>query len=100
MSDSPILEVPEPQPAEVIPSQLVFPARAVIRTILQWLLGAAFAWMARVWGLDLTPYSSQIIDAATAFIALVFAAFFAWLMTRPKIAALLHGTFLAPTPKG
>ena len=94
------------EPGEVpvspdIPSQVAFPARAVLRTVVQALVGALGAWLARVVGYELDPaMSAGLVDLITALVWIGVTALAAWVMSRPGVARLLRPTVLAPEPPG
>ena len=83
-----------------VPTQIAFPLRAILRTIVQNLVGLLLAWLARN-GFEFTDpqAAGYIVDFVTAVVWIVGTAITTWVMTRPAVAALLARTFLSPVPR-
>ena len=84
------------------PTQITFPLRTMLRTLIQVLVGAAGAWAVRVLGVTFDPTSESvvtIIDCLSTISWIVLTTLTSWLMTRPTIVRLLNGTILAPSPE-
>src|SRR5699024_2088404 len=55
-----------PPPVPGTPTQTAHPWRSVLRTFVAAGVGVAVAWLVRVLGIDLTPFSQPMIDSLTA----------------------------------
>ena len=85
-----------------VPTQTQFPLKAVLRTIVAYLVGLGLAWVARqVPGVEstLAQLTQPLIEAITNGVAVVLAGFITWLMARPKINNLLTKIGIGATPK-
>ena len=82
-----------------VPTQIAFPLRAILRTIVQNLVGLLLAWLARN-GFEFTDPQAAvyIVDLVTAVVWIVGTALATWIMTRPAVAKLIARTPLAPAP--
>lgn len=82
-----------------LPTQLAYPARAILRTIVQSLVGLLGAWLVRYVGIPLEDdLALSLVDLITAVAWVGLTALAAWVMTRPSVAKVLSGTPLAPAP--
>ena len=84
------------------PTQTQFPLKAVLRTIVAYLVGLGLTWVARqVPGVEsiLAQLTQPLIEAITNGVAVALAGFFTWLMARPKINAILTKLGLGAKPK-
>ena len=84
------------------PTQTQFPLKAVLRTIVAYLVGLGLTWVARqVPGVEsiLTQLTQPLIEAITNGVAVALAGFITWLMTRPKINTFLTKLGLGAKPK-
>ena len=84
------------------PTQLQFPLKAVLRTIVAYLVGLGLTWVARqVPGVEsiLAQLTQPLIEAITNGVAVALAGFITWLMARPKINAILTKLGLGAKPK-
>lgn len=77
------------------PTQVAHPWRAVIRTILAWVVGLLVAWLARTIGIDLTELSEAMTDSLTVGVWAVVTGFTQWLLTRPAVVKILEFTPLS-----
>ena len=85
-----------------VPTQTQFPLKAVLRTIVAYLVGLGLAWTARqVPGVEsiLAQLTQPLIDAITNGAPVALAGFITWLMTRPKINAILTKIGIGAKPK-
>lgn len=84
-----------------VSTQEAHPWRAVIRTFVAAGVGVALAWLVRVWGVDLTPLSDQMVDSLTAAAWAVGTGLVQWVLTRPWALPVLEavglGTGARPT---
>lgn len=84
------------------PTQTQFPLKAVLRTIVAYLVGLGLTWVARqVPGVEsiLVQLTQPLIEAITNGVAVALAGFITWLMARPKINAILTKLGLGAKPK-
>lgn len=84
------------------PTQTQFPLKAVLRTIVAYLVGLGLAWVARqVPGVEstLAQLTQPLIEAITNGVAVALAGFVTWLMARPKINEFLTKLGLGAKPK-
>ena len=84
------------------PTQTQFPLKAVLRTIVAYLVGLGLTWVARqVPGVEsiLAQLTQPLIEAITNGVAVALAGFITWLMARPKINAILTKLGLGAKPK-
>lgn len=90
-------DTPEPE-LPTIPTQIAFPLRTILRSVVQNLVGLLLGWVARQ-GLEVSDVvAQQIVDLVSALVWLVGTALTTWVMTRPAVARLLERTILAPSP--
>lgn len=82
-----------------VPTQILYPLRTIMRSIVQALVGAALAWLARQ-GVEVTDpeLAAQLVELISAVVWVAGTALATWVMTRPAVADLLSRTLLAPTP--
>lgn len=84
------------------PTQTQFPLKAVLRTIVAYLVGLGLTWVARqVPGVEsiLVQLTQPLIEAITNGVAVALAGFITWLMARPKINEFLTKLGLGAKPK-
>ena len=84
------------------PTQTQFPLKAVLRTIVAYLVGLGLTWVARqVPGVEsiLAQLTQPLIEAITNGVAVALAGFITWLMARPKINAFLTKVGIGAKPK-
>ena len=84
------------------PTQTQFPLKAVLRTVVAYLVGLGLTWVARqVPGVEsvLAQLTQPLIEAITNGVAVALAGFITWLMARPKINNLLTKIGIGATPK-
>ena len=84
------------------PTQTQFPLKAVLRTIVAYLVGLSLAWVARqAPGVEsaLAQLTQPLIEAITNGVAVALAGFITWLMARPKINSLLTKVGIGAKPK-
>ena len=84
------------------PTQIAFPLRTVLRTLIQVSVGAIGAWAVRALGVTFDPTSDTaitLIDSLTTVAWITLTALASWGMTRPSVSRLLSGTILAPAPE-
>lgn len=90
--------VPLEVPPEA-PTQVAFPLRTLLRSIVQVLVGALLSWLARLGVRVADPaVEGYLIDLVTSAIWILGTALATWVMTRPGIDAFLQGTALSPSP--
>lgn len=80
-------------------TQLAYPLRAVLRTIVQALVGMGLAWLARK-GVAVTDpgFEAAMVDLLVSAVWVAGTALAAWIMTLPAVAKVLSGTPIAPSP--
>lgn len=71
-------------------TQEAHPWRSVVRTFVAAGVGVAVAWLVRVLGIDLTPFSQPMIDSLTAAAWAVGTGLVQWLLTRPGLQPALQ----------
>ena len=84
------------------PTQTQFPLKAVLRTIVAYLVGLGLTWVARqVPGVEsaLAQLTQPLIEAITNGVAVALAGLVTWLMARPKINMLLTKIGIGAKPK-
>ena len=84
------------------PTQTQFPLKAVLRTIVAYLVGLGLTWTARqVPGVEssLSQLTQPLIEAITNGVAVALAGLVTWLMARPKINTLLTKIGIGAKPK-
>ncbi len=82
-----------------LPTQLAYPLRAVLRTVVQAIIGMLLSWLARK-GITVSDagFETALVDLVVSAVWVAGTAFAAWVMTRPLVAGWLAGTPLAPAP--
>lgn len=83
-----------PAPVTGTPTQTAHPWRSVLRTFVAAGVGVAVAWLVRVLGIDLAPFSQPIIDSLTAAAWAVGTGLVQWLLTRPWAQPVLEAVGL------
>ena len=84
------------------PTQTQFPLKAVLRTIVAYLVGLGLTWVARqVPGVEstLAELTQPLIEAITNGVAVALAGFITWLMARPKVNKFLTKVGIGAKPK-
>ena len=84
------------------PTQTQFPLKAVLRTIVAYLVGLGLAWTARqVPGVEstLAQLTQPLIEAITNGVAVALAGFVTWLMSRPRVNEFLTKIGIGAKPK-
>lgn len=84
------------------PTQTKYPFKAVLRTVVAFLLGALAKF-----GIDNIPgfeevwmqYGQLIVDVVNNFLFAALVGFFTWLFTLPKVNAILTKIGLGAQPK-
>ena len=78
------------------PTQVAHPWKAVVRTLLAYVVGGAVAWLAHTLGIDLTGLEPAIVDSLALGVWTLVTGLVQWLLTRPRLqpfwAALGLGT--------
>ena len=85
-----------------VPTQTQFPLKAVLRTIVAYIVGLGLTWVARqVPGVEsiLAQLTQPLIEAITNGVAVALAGFVTWLMARPKVNMLLTKVGIGAKPK-
>lgn len=72
------------------PTQVAHPWRAVVRTIVAWLVGLAVAALARWIGVDLTDLAPAMVDSLTAVVWAIGTGLVQWVLTRPGVERFLR----------
>lgn len=88
-------------PAET-PTQVQFPLKAVLRTVVAYVVGLGLTWAATQIpdvAEQLRHLEAPVVEATTNGIAVAIAGFTTWLMTRPKVNAFLVRIGLGAKPK-
>lgn len=88
-------------PVVPVPTQTRFPAKAVIRTVVAYLVGLAIVVLVReVPAVESLLYQLQgpMVDALTNATIVALSGFITWLMSRPKINAFLTKLGLGAQP--
>ena len=81
-------------PQRAVPTQTEFPLKAVLRTIVAYLVGLALTALAGV----LDQLETPLIEAITQAVAIGIAGLITWLMAKPKVNAFLTQLGLGATP--
>ena len=85
----------ETESTEPLPTQLAYPLRAIIRTLVQAAVGVLFAWLARVGVEFVDPNAAvMLVDLLTALVWAGVTALATWVMSWPAVARWL----LPPAP--
>ena len=89
---------------EVIPppTQVLYPSKAVIRTVVQYLLGLASTWLITavpLWDVIWASNSEVIVDTATNILVAALMALWAWIMSRPAVNDWLTKIGIGAQPK-
>lgn len=71
-------------------TQEAHPWRAVLRTFVAAGVGVGVAWLVRVLGVDLTPFSGAMVDSLTAAAWAVGTGLVQWVLTRPWAQPVLE----------
>ena len=92
-------------PQRVVPTQTEFPLKAVLRTIVAYLVGLALTALAGVLvgfmpGVEgvLDQLETPLIEAITQAVAIGITGLITWLMAKPKVNAFLTQLGLGATP--
>ena len=75
------------QPGES--TQVTHPWRSVLRTLIASAVGAILAWTARTFGIDLTGFSTEMVDSLTAFVWAAGTSMAQWALTRQGVESWL-----------
>lgn len=88
-------------PAPVKPTQVAYPGRAVLRTLVASLVGILVTYAAKV-GIDLAGLADGLTEAITAGVWAAATGAVQWILTRPGVDGFLRRFFpgLATTPRG
>ena len=94
----------EYQPEHVFPepTQVLYPIKAVIRTVVQYLLGLASAWLITsvpLWDVIWANNSEVIVEVATNILVAALMALWAWIMSRPVVNGWLTKIGIGAQPK-
>ena len=84
------------------PTQVLYPIKAVIRTVVQYLLGLASAWLITavpLWDVIWANNSEVIVDTATNILIAALMALWAWIMSRPVVNGWLTKIGIGAQPK-
>lgn len=85
-----------------VPTQSQFPAQAVLRTLIAYLVGAVFVVAVReIPGIEslLDQLRGPLVDALTNAAIIAVGSFVTWLMTKPRINAFLTKLGIGAQPK-
>ena len=75
-------------------TQEAHPWRSVLRTFVAAGVGVGIAWLIRVLGVDLSPFSQPMIDSLTAAAWAVGTGLVQWVLTRPWAQPVLEAVGL------
>lgn len=82
-------ETPEPKTIRIVPegtpTQIAHPWRAVLRTIVVWVVGLLVAFVARTWSIDLTEFSDAMVDSITTGVWFLATSVSQYLITQPWV---------------
>lgn len=84
------------------PTQVLYPLKAVLRTVVQYLLGLATAKLVMIlpaWEFAWSENSATIIDWVTNILVALFMALWAWIMSRPVVNGWLTKIGIGAQPK-
>ena len=84
------------------PTQVLYPIKAVIRTVVQYLLGLASAWLITsvpLWDVIWASNSEVIVEVATNILIAALMALWAWIMSRPVVNGWLTKIGIGAQPK-
>lgn len=82
-----------------VPTQILYPLRAVLRTAAASIVGAAVGAVALYFGVQISDEANAaLVELVAGILTVTATAGVTWIMTRPTIADLLRRTPLAPTP--
>ena len=89
---------------EVIPTptQVLYPIKAVIRTVVQYLLSLASTWLITsvpLWDVIWASNSETIVEVATNILIAALMALWAWIMSRPVVNDWLTKIGIGAQPK-
>ena len=85
-----------------VPTQSQFPAQAVLRTLIAYVVGAVFVVIVReIPGIEgmLEQVRGPLVDMLTNAAIIAAGGFVTWLMTKPRINAFLTKLGLGAQPK-
>lgn len=85
-----------------VPTQSQFPAQAVLRTLVAYVVGAIFVVAVReIPGIEsmLDQIRGPLVDALTNAVIIAIGGFVTWLMTKPRINAFLTKLGIGAQPK-
>ena len=84
------------------PTQVLYPIKAVIRTVVQYLLSLASTWLITavpLWDVIWASNSETIVDTATNVLIAALMALWAWIMSRPVVNGWLTKIGIGAQPK-
>lgn len=84
------------------PTQVLYPIKAVVRTVVQYLLGLASVWLITavpLWDVIWANNSEVIVDTATNILIAALMALWAWIMSRPVVNSWLTKIGIGAQPK-
>ena len=84
------------------PTQVLYPLKAVLRTVVQYLLGLATTKLVLIlpaWEFVWSENSVIIIDWVTNILVALFMALWAWVMSKPVVNGWLTKIGLGAQPK-
>lgn len=79
-------------------TQVQFPGRALLRTVVVLMVGQAVAWAASI-GIDWSSFQPDMVDGLTEAGGLGFSVLAQWILTMPGVSTWLErfAPWLAPT---
>ena len=84
------------------PTQVLYPIKAVVRTVVQYLLSLASTWLITsvpLWDVIWANNSDVIVDVATNILIAALMALWAWIMSRPVVNGWLTKIGIGAQPK-
>ena len=84
------------------PTQVLYPIKAVVRTVVQYLLSIASTWLitsVTLWDVIWANNSDVIVDVATNILIALLMALWAWVMSRPVVNDWLTKIGIGAQPK-
>ena len=84
------------------PTQVLYPIKAVIRTVVQYLLGLASAWLITsvpLWDVIWASNSETIVEVATNILIAALMGLWAWIMSRPVVNGWLTKIGIGAQPR-
>ena len=84
------------------PTQVLYPIKAVVRTVVQYLLSLASAWLITavpLWDVIWANNSDVIVDTATNILIAALMALWAWIMSCPVVNGWLTKIGIGAQPK-